>query len=402
MAPLSHRHAQELHKLRADEGEARRERELLEWTAQISTRAEETLCAIRQAEARERGAWRAAEQFADSLLTEWNEADHPRAPKGTPIGGQWVSKDGGSIAAVPQDEEESDQERLPDELIVTAEMLRARHKREAFSDLLQAAREMGAAIIAGLGKGAKAVVNGLATAVRSVATLGLNTDQLELLGVSDEDRARGYDTAATIATGSGQVLIAVGTGGMTSALAKGGAVARTASGALVVYDAAGNAVGVVQGVYDASQNGVTLSNGVQIATGALGLGANAKAVKGLLIPPIVVKPPPKLPAYSPGEKTRGVFRAKGEDVPLLSGRAGPAASLAKATPGFNAITKTHVEGHAAAIMRQQGIKEATIYINNPKVCRPCQQNLANMLPSGAKLTVVLPSGVAKTFIGNAR
>ncbi|MEX0675931.1 MAG: DddA-like double-stranded DNA deaminase toxin [Pirellulales bacterium] len=111
---------------------------------------------------------------------------------------------------------------------------------------------------------------------------------------------------------------------------------------------------------------------------------------------------PKLPTYSAGGKTTGVLRTSSGDVPLLSGRAGPAGSLAKPTPGFNAVTKTHVEGHAAAIMRQQGIKEATIYINNPKICLPCQQNLANMLPSGSKLTVVLPDGTTRTFIGNAR
>ena len=59
---------------------------------------------------------------------------------------------------------------------------------------------------AGLGTGGKAVVNGFATAVKSVATLGLDTSQLELIGVSKEDRDRGYDTAAAISTASGQVL----------------------------------------------------------------------------------------------------------------------------------------------------------------------------------------------------
>jgi hypothetical protein len=114
-----------------------------------------------------------------------------------------------------------------------------------------------------------------------VATLGLSPGQLELIGVTKEDRDRGYDTAAAITTASGQVLIAVGTGGITSALSKGGSIARAASGALVVFDAAGNAVGVVQGVYDASQKGVTIANGAQIAGGLLGLAANAKTVQEL-------------------------------------------------------------------------------------------------------------------------
>jgi hypothetical protein len=68
---------------------------------------------------------------------------------------------------------------------------------------------------------------------------------------------------------------------MTSALSKGGSIARTASGALVAFDAAGNAVGAVQGAYDAIQNGVTIANGARVAGGLLGLTANAKAIRGL-------------------------------------------------------------------------------------------------------------------------
>jgi hypothetical protein len=128
----------------------------------------------------------------------------------------------------------------------------------------------------------------------------------------------------------------------------------------------------------------------------LGKAALSKALTG------APKSIPKLPNFTQGGKTSGVLRTSSGDVPLVSGRGGPANLLAKPTPGFNSITKTHVEGHAAAIMRQQGIKEATIYINNPRICLPCQQNLANMLPSGSRLTVVLPDGTSRTFIGNAR
>src|SRR5262249_37107888 len=139
--------------------------------------------------------------------------------------------------------------------------------------------EMSAAFFGGLGTGGKAVVNGTATAIKSVATLGLSTSELELIAVTKADRENGYDTAVKIATASGQVLIAVGTGGIASALAKGGKVARTVSGALVAFDAAGNAVGVVQGVYDAAQNGVTLANGTQVAASVLGLSANVSAAR---------------------------------------------------------------------------------------------------------------------------
>ncbi len=91
------RDAHELRDLQAAKCDGRRNWELLKWAARISTAAQEKLRAIEQVEAEERRAWHAFEQFteADSLVTEWNEADHPRAPTGTPIGGQWIPKHGG-------------------------------------------------------------------------------------------------------------------------------------------------------------------------------------------------------------------------------------------------------------------------------------------------------------------
>jgi hypothetical protein len=114
------------------------------------------------------------------------------------------------------------------------------------------------------------------------------------------------------------------------------------------------------------------------------------------------RPVPSLPKFVEGAKTSGVLRVGDSDVPLLSGKAGPGGTLPKPAPGFNAITSTHVEGHAAAMMRQQGIKEATLYINNSKICLPCRQNIEHMLPSGSKLTIVLPDGTTVTYLGNAR
>jgi hypothetical protein len=46
--------------------------------------------------------------------------------------------------------------------------------------------DVAGAAAAGLVTGGKAVVNGVATAVKSVVTLGWNTTQLELIGVTDE------------------------------------------------------------------------------------------------------------------------------------------------------------------------------------------------------------------------
>lgn len=69
------------------------------------------------------------------------------------------------------------------------------------------------------------------------------------------------------------------------------------------------------------------------------------------------------------------------------------------SPGLNGVTLSHVEGHAAALMRQMGISEATLEINNPKVCASCMQNLPTMLPPGSTLRVVLPNGNVIIFHG---
>jgi hypothetical protein len=88
--------------LEAAEAEAPHDREVLEWAARISTAAEQKLRALQRQEAEEREAWFRAQQFYETyraFLIEWNEADHPRQPKGTPVGGQWASKGGGGSAA---------------------------------------------------------------------------------------------------------------------------------------------------------------------------------------------------------------------------------------------------------------------------------------------------------------
>jgi hypothetical protein len=289
-ASISDRCRDELRRLRDDEAQSRRSRELLEWLAPMSEKHERELRALQHEEADARDAQRRYERFVESLAVQeaqWDPAKHPRL--GGPPNAGWFATTGGSTTttganrAPSKSNTDSPPAEQPDELIVTPPMVRSTGWLGTIRERLRLAAEVGTAFVAGLGTGAKAVVNGLATAARSVATLGLNTDQLEVIGVTKQDRERGYDTAVTISTGSGQVLIAVGTGGIASALAKGGTVARAASGALLVFDSAGNAVGVVQGVYDASQNGVTLANGTQVAASALGLTANAQAVRGLQV-----------------------------------------------------------------------------------------------------------------------
>jgi RHS repeat-associated protein len=98
-----------------------------------------------------------------------------------------------------------------------------------------------------------------------------------------------------------------------------------------------------------------------------------------------------LPPFSPGGKTSGVLDAGGDKIPLESGAEGPAASIPRGSRGFDAYTRTHVEGHAAALMRQRGISNATLYINNPEICPNCMKLLPRMLPPGGELRVVTPS-----------
>jgi hypothetical protein len=110
---------------------------------------------------------------------------------------------------------------------------------------------------------------------------------------------------------------------------------------------------------------------------------------------------PAVPDFA-GGKTSGVLRTPTGDVPLQSGWQGPALSIPKGTSGFDIVTRTHVEGHAAAAMRQQGLTDATVYINNPVICDSCMNNLPRMLPNGSRLTVVTPDGTAITFTGGSR
>jgi Double-stranded DNA deaminase toxin A len=108
---------------------------------------------------------------------------------------------------------------------------------------------------------------------------------------------------------------------------------------------------------------------------------------------------PELPEFVPGGKTSGVLWIPTGDVSLRSGVAGPASAVPKGSGGFDIVTRTHVEGHAAALMQQQGITEATLHINNPAVCPPCSKLLPRMLAPGSSLNVVLPNGEVVRFTG---
>jgi RHS repeat-associated protein len=108
----------------------------------------------------------------------------------------------------------------------------------------------------------------------------------------------------------------------------------------------------------------------------------------------------ELPVYS-GGKTQGILATGAEEIELISGQAGPSATMPRGTPGMNGRIKTHVEAHAAAIMRNQGLNRATLYINRIPCSgvTGCNAMLSRMLPQGAQLTVVGPSGFSRVYRG---
>jgi len=104
-------------------------------------------------------------------------------------------------------------------------------------------------------------------------------------------------------------------------------------------------------------------------------------------------------------KTRGFWRAHdGTEKPLASGR-GRYQELADEHArrlGLRPMSNTsHVEIKFALFMRERGLRDETIYINN----RPCEgeascpQWIENFLPKGAKLTIHWPGGGPWTFTG---
>ena len=133
------------------------------------------------------------------------------------------------------------------------------------ADELKAAARVADAWYAGVATGGKAVVNGAATAIKNVATLGLSSSQLELIGVTKAEREAGYNHAVAIATASGDVFIAVVTGGVSAVLSKGGTIARAASRRAGHLRRGWQHSRRGTRRVDAANNGVTLRNGLPIA-----------------------------------------------------------------------------------------------------------------------------------------
>jgi hypothetical protein len=105
----------------------------------------------------------------------------------------------------------------------------------------------------------------------------------------------------------------------------------------------------------------------------------------------------------PGSQFNGKLDIGGQQYNVKNGQGQPGYSLYQ-DPNVKAgaVSHSHAEGHAAAIIRQSGAKEGTITINNPNgPCGYCDKVIENMLPKDSKLTVNWPGG-SHTFTGNAK
>ncbi|MEV6287772.1 DddA-like double-stranded DNA deaminase toxin [Kribbella sp. NPDC051770] len=108
-------------------------------------------------------------------------------------------------------------------------------------------------------------------------------------------------------------------------------------------------------------------------------------------------------------KTRGFWfgSSDGKESPLVSGRdrfQEEADRLAREQLRIPKTTTTsHVEVKFAILMRERGLSDETIYINN-KPCEGrwgCRTWLPKFLPPGARLTVHWPDSAPETFEGEA-
>ena len=90
------------------------------------------------------------------------------------------------------------------------------------------------------------------------------------------------------------------------------------------------------------------------------------------------------------------MRPNGSEVPLVSTEQGPG-FLRPSTPGMNAYTRSHVEAHAGAIMRDEPFTEGVLWINRAPcgagATSGCEHLLPRMIPTGKRLFVyVMPKG----------
>lgn len=128
-------------------------------------------------------------------------------------------------------------------------------------------------VVADIKTAAKATVNSFVDTGASLLTAGLYNKPIELIEVTDEERAQYEDSYAVQRFGM-EVLSAALTGGLASA-GKVGLMGKVAFGANVL-DTASNVVGFGRGVYSAATEGLSWGNALQIAGAALGLYGNSR------------------------------------------------------------------------------------------------------------------------------
>jgi hypothetical protein len=142
--------------------------------------------------------------------------------------------------------------------------------------------QIASAAAGGLQTGGKAVVNGTASAAVNTLTLGMVDKNIEMITVTAEDRAIGYDAAGGSAKFGATVLIStLGPGAVTNvAKGFGGAQAACTTGKVLAgLDAVHNSVDVGKGVADIRQNGLTVGNALQVGGGLLGIVGNVSTIK---------------------------------------------------------------------------------------------------------------------------
>lgn len=113
---------------------------------------------------------------------------------------------------------------------------------------------------------------------------------------------------------------------------------------------------------------------------------------------------PNLPEWIRGARTQGLLDTGDALISVSSGKHGGPALDFGDIPAFDPVfaSTLHAESHAAALMRQMDISEATLYINNIPCSGiySCQNMLADRLPTGATLHIYVGYGTNYTYFGS--
>jgi RHS repeat-associated protein len=137
-----------------------------------------------------------------------------------------------------------------------------------------------------------------------------------------------------------------------------------------------------------------LENSAFQALGWLTLGQASLEFSSIANPSVPVLPD----RTNPKDKTTGILIAGGEQTTLISGRNGPASQMPPGASGYDIVSRTHVEGHASALMTQNEWTTGTLWQNNIP-CTSCTTNLPRMLPTNTTLRIIVPGEYDRIFKG---